>query len=364
QTHILTQISHRLNEDWKALRDDPLLDQVLTDCLGNPEMQAAAIETIAAAQLTDHSSALLGLCQDTAASEVVRGEALKALGKLAHPQANELALSLIRGTADQPQASPLVIAAIETLATTGRTTELREFLTSEQMPLDVRRRALQLNCVTFESCQQILSMQEAHSIPADLKNELIFLLHNHSDRRVRQLAQTRLPQANNGTSQRIHSFQDILQMQGNATRGEALFARHPQTLCARCHRVTGEGALVGPDLASIGTKYDARELLYHVQSPSGAVNYNFVSHTLLLKDGRVLTGLVLNRQDGRIMLGLATGQQETIAAVDVEEESPQAISLMPEGLLNSLSTQEVADLLEYLQSLRKGDAGITPATTR
>ena len=65
-----------------------------------------------------------------------------------------------------------------------------------------------------------------------------------------------------------------------------------------------------------------------------------------MDDGRVITGLVNDRQDGKITLGLATGQQVTIDADAVEEEQMQAASLMPEGLISQLSTQEVSDLIE------------------
>jgi len=79
-------------------------------------------------------------------------------------------------------------------------------------------------------------------------------------------------------------------------------------------RTTGEGNLVGPDLASIGIKYGAPELLYHVQYPSAAINFNFVSSAFLLDDGRVLTGLVLDRDGESIRLRTAANQLETTAS--------------------------------------------------
>ena len=134
-----------------------------------------------------------------------------------------------------------------------------------------------------------------------------------------------------------------------------MFEKNEDAACARCHRVDGGGTLVGPDLSSVGTKYDARELLYHIQNPSGAINYNFVAHSYLLTDGRVLSGLVLKRTDNALTLGIATGQQITIASDEVEQERPQAASLMPEGLLGNFTTQQAADLIEYLQTLRQGN---------
>ena len=117
------------------------------------------------------------------------------------------------------------------------------------------------------------------------------------------------------------------------------------------------GTLVGPDLASVGLKYGGKELLYHIQYPSGAINYSFTAITFLLEDGRVLNGLVINRDEGQITLGIATGQQITFSADEVEEERPQTVSLMPKGLVANLTQQELADLIEFLLNLRQGDAG-------
>ncbi len=99
-----------------------------------------------------------------------------------------------------------------------------------------------------------------------------------------------------------------------------------------------------------------KELLYHIQYPSGAINYNFVATTFQLVDGRTQNGLVLDRRDGQITLGIATGQKITIEEDDVEDEFPQTVSLMPEGLVANFTKQQLSDLVEYLLTLRQSDA--------
>ena len=81
-----------------------------------------------------------------------------------------------------------------------------------------------------------------------------------------------------------------------------------------------------------------------------------MARTFLLKDGRALNGLVIDRKDGQIILGTATGKYVTFAVGDVEEEFPQTVSLMTEGLVAGLTEQQLCDLIEYLLSLRQGDA--------
>jgi hypothetical protein len=66
--------------------------------------------------------------------------------------------------------------------------------------------------------------------------------------------------------------------------------------------------------------------------------------------------LVLDRKDGQIKLGIASGEQIMFAADAVDEDRPQTVSLMPEGLVSGFTSQQLADLVEYLLTLRQGDA--------
>ena len=65
---------------------------------------------------------------------------------------------------------------------------------------------------------------------------------------------------------------------------------------------------------------------------------------------------MIDRQDGQITLGIATGQHVTLSADEVESEHPQSVSLMPNGLVADFSSQQLADVVEYLLTLRLGDA--------
>ena len=201
-----------------------------------------------------------------------------------------------------------------------------------------------------------MRFEKKNAFPKDLENELSFLLHNHPNNNVRYQAKQVFPVEPGKDGMKIHNVPSILALQGDAARGRELFVNHKDAACARCHHVTGKGALVGPDLASIGLKYGGKELLYHIQFPSGAINYGFVSRNFLMDDGRLISGLVIDRKDGQITLGIATGEHIMIDADAVDEERPQTVSIMPAGLVSGLTEQELSDLVEYLLTLRQGDA--------
>ncbi len=356
---IVRQLGRRLSGDWNELANDDSLRKAFMVALGSPALQITAIESIANASLTGFEDPLMKLAADDSQQDVVRVAALTSLGKMKHKPARELAAELVGDAKGKPSGGRLALSSLEAINSIGDDTaqaSLLHVLLDDSMPLDARRRSLQLIATTPQGADAVLSLQKQTGIAADLESELSFLLHNHSDSRIRRKAEQLLPATAGSDSAKIHNVQAVLALQGNAERGRELFANHKEAACARCHRVTGEGSLVGPDLASLGMKYGDKEVLYHIQYPSGAINYNFVATTFLLADGRVQNGLVLDRKDGEITLGIATGQQITIEEVDVEEERPQTVSLMPEGLVANFTEQQLADLVEYLLTLRRGDA--------
>ncbi len=351
---VLDHLADAVTGKWEALKDDAAFNQVVRAALADQELTENAIELIASCQLSNFSEAVLTIARDESGSPQTRGVAITALGAMQSLGVRELAAELIQQAKETGSGGSLALAALDATYATSGTSKLAELIVEPAMPLDVRRRALQLITTTKPGAEIVMGLHKQDALPQDLTSEFAFLLHNHSDRRVRELAQTEFPQ-DSGGAMTIHNAASVLSVQGDASRGKDLFVNNTNAACARCHRTSGEGNLVGPDLASIGMKYGAKELLYHIQYPSSAINYNFAAYAFLMDDGRVITGLVNDRQDGKITLGLATGQQVTIDADAVEEEQMQAASLMPEGLISQLSTQEVSDLIEYLLSLRQGD---------
>ncbi len=357
---ILRRLGAGIAGPWSTLATDPSLNRVFSAALDSPSLQSTAIESIALCGLTGFGERLLHLARDESSSHEVRAAAIRGLGRLRYSPAHELAADLVNGARGKSSGGPMALTALNAsyaLAAEGGTQFLTTTLADSEMPLDVRRLSLQLLAVSMSGVERILRLRQDDSFPEDLESELAFLLHNHADRSIRRIAESVLPVSSSNTTKKLHSADSVLGLTGDASRGRRLFESHKDAACARCHRVTGEGSLVGPDLASIGMKYGERELLYHIQNPSGSINYSFVAHSFVLEDGRVLTGLVTDRKDGQVTIGMATGQRVTFAAGDVEDEVPQSISLMPEGLVSGLTSQEVADLIEYLLSLRQGDAG-------
>ncbi|MHC5544773.1 PVC-type heme-binding CxxCH protein, partial [Singulisphaera rosea] len=159
----------------------------------------------------------------------------------------------------------------------------------------------------------------------------------------------------------LTSFASVIRRDGKADHGREVFFKATPTLdgqnsataCGRCHRVQGQGEWVGPDLSTIGTKYGKDELLRSILSPSSAIGYNYRSSVVATKSGQVYTGLPVEDGPDRLVLKTSEGQRVTIRPSDIEERGSSDVSLMPEGLAESLSDDDLVDLLTFLTSLRQ-----------
>lgn len=126
--------------------------------------------------------------------------------------------------------------------------------------------------------------------------------------------------------------------------GRALFAKN----CAVCHKLYGQGAMLGPDLTG-AQRSNMDFLLENIVDPSAIVTKQFRATSILLEDGRALSGLLTNKTDRT--LTLATQERVySIPADEVVEEKLSMNSTMPDGLLTQLTEKQIRDLFAYLQS--------------
>lgn len=136
-------------------------------------------------------------------------------------------------------------------------------------------------------------------------------------------------------------------------RGKRMFTA---ANCVHCHRVRHVGAAIGPDLTSLAGRFARQDILRSVISPSQVVAEQYRTDIVETVHGKVLSGRILQGGDYRAAeLHIQTDPLRadsivTIAKHDVQEHRKSPVSLMPEGLFNTLSQDEILDLLAYLEA--------------
>jgi putative heme-binding domain-containing protein len=135
----------------------------------------------------------------------------------------------------------------------------------------------------------------------------------------------------------------------DAESGRRIFEHSLVTSCSKCLRLDGRGADVGPDLSLIG-RTDRRWILESILQPSTSVAPHFQAWRIETKNGKTQTGLLVHTNLDESTYVDPLGNRFKVLANDVEELVALRESIMPEDLVNSLTDQELRDLLAYLQS--------------
>lgn len=127
-------------------------------------------------------------------------------------------------------------------------------------------------------------------------------------------------------------------------RGRVVF----NTTCAPCHTLFGQGGQIGPDLTGAG-RDNMDYLLENIVEPSAVVNADFRMSIVELKDGRTINGIISARTERTLTLK-SMNETLTVDRSDIQSLQESNLSIMPEGILESLQPTEVRDLIGYLMS--------------
>jgi putative heme-binding domain-containing protein len=132
-------------------------------------------------------------------------------------------------------------------------------------------------------------------------------------------------------------------------RGKEMFT---VAQCAACHKFGNDGGATGQELTAVASRYTRPDILDSILHPSKVVSEQYQNTAYYLKDGEDVTGRVVDEEDGMLVIEVDPIAQTRVKvkATDVERKEASTISPMPEGLVNSMSLEEILDLLAYLES--------------
>ena len=283
---------------------DPTAD--LTD-------RGRAIASLSAKVIPDFDDRLIALLEDTS----VRQSVLQALGKYEHPQtAERLLQNWSSFTADER------LAAAQTLA--ARVLWSRSLLDAVEAGL------IPVADISAYTARQIDSLGDR-----DLQAQLV--------RVWGELRPT--PEAK---ARQIRKLKSVLTQESLARAdtqaGRALF----QKSCANCHSLFGSGGAIGPDITG-SQRTNLDYLLQTLMDPGAEVARDFQLESILTQDGRVISGIVVEESDVALTLQ-SVNERFVVAHEIIEDRVVSTASMMPDGLLQSLTNDQIRQLFAYLMS--------------
>ena len=153
-------------------------------------------------------------------------------------------------------------------------------------------------------------------------------------------------------SQPLPPIAELVRMKGDPVKGAEVFRRETVG-CIKCHQVNGEGMDFGPKLSEIGTKLGRDAIFESILDPSAGISFGFEAWQIELKNGDETFGIVSSETAEEIAVKTQNGISTRYKKSDLAKREMQKLSIMPAGLQQAMSTQDLVDLVEYLTTLKK-----------
>jgi putative membrane-bound dehydrogenase-like protein len=135
---------------------------------------------------------------------------------------------------------------------------------------------------------------------------------------------------------------------GDAALGSRLFLKQN---CIACHTVTKGEPVKGPFLGDVAARYKRAELIESILKPNAKIAQGFETHIFTMNNGKIHTGFVVREAGDEVEIRDNTGLSTVLRKKDIDDRKQSPLSVMPEGLVDNLTVQELASILAYLESL-------------
>ena len=159
-----------------------------------------------------------------------------------------------------------------------------------------------------------------------------------------------LEEATNGQREKLDTLLKDTQA-GDVRKGQAVF-NSAKAACTACHRIAYVGGAVGPDLTKIGGIRSKRDLLEAIVFPSASFVRSYEPVKVETKSGKSYNGILKSDSGDEVVLTVSATEEVRIPRKEIDEMKPGTVSIMPAGLDQQLTKQELADLVAFLRSLK------------
>ena len=208
-----------------------------------------------------------------------------------------------------------------------------------------------------EHLNQLLDAIEAGKLPpASFNVARVNQLLRHSDEGVRKRAKALFAEVTSDRQKVIAGYHDAASRRGDLARGKEVFRR----VCSGCHRIGDMGSEVGPDLVDLGGRLTKGNLLTQILDPNASIAAGYEEYFIETVDGRTLNGILAEDSATAVTLRRKEGHQDTVLRSNIARMRTSTVSAMPEGQEREINSQQMSDLLEYLQSLGSATAPNAP----
>jgi putative heme-binding domain-containing protein len=311
----------RLATAWKLRSVSKAINSIATNPKTTPSLLQAAIGGLVAIGGDESKSTLLGLASKTQPS-AIRMQAITGLVSLDLDVASQQAALVLADSKGNENIQEMVTAFLNLRQGADK---LADAIKEQRLSVDAAKMTLRF---MYSIGRSDASLSDVLSQAAGVATD---------------------PQP--PTQEEVARLAEQVIARGDAAKGESVFRRSDLS-CMKCHSINRAGGQVGPDLSAIGVSSPVDYVINSILNPNLAVKEQYVITIFLLDDGRVLNGVVVDRDDDRVLIRDSQGATITVATADIESEK-EGKSQMPQGLTKFLTNDEVIDLAKFISELGK-----------
>ncbi|VTT97436.1 membrane-bound dehydrogenase domain protein : Probable L-sorbosone dehydrogenase OS=Planctomyces maris DSM 8797 GN=PM8797T_24331 PE=4 SV=1 [Gemmataceae bacterium] len=336
----------------------------LAGLLADGDARAFALRTAGLWKLAAHRPTVQAAATAKDAPPQVRLAALEAVALYGDADARKF-LEGLAGTADQPEAQRLALIALAGLDMPAAAAKAAEFLTTAKAEPELADlyAAFLSRKAGVPALAKALAGKKLNADVAKLGLQAV----RSSTLTVPELVDALTKAGDLGAVRKPPTPDEVKALvadldKADPARGEIIF-RRKELQCLACHAVGGAGGQVGPDFTSIGASAQRDYLVESLLLPNKAVKEGYNAIRVVTLDDKVYLGIKVREVNGQLVLRTPEDKEVTIPVKDIAERADTK-SIMPEGLTDSLTKQEFADLARFLSELGKVGGAYAPNKAR
>ena len=220
----------------------------------------------------------------------------------------------------------------------------QQIMLDKQQSIDERRSKAGQMAMDSVGGQMLIGLAADKKLPVALLPFIQEKIFQNPDAAIRMQASNYFKRP--GTD-KTYAVQNILKLKADVAKGKTVFASR----CASCHKLGNEGNAIGPDLTSIGKKFDSPALLDAIINPSAAIVFGYEQWLVNTKDGASIYGFLISENKHTIVIRDIAGQKHIIEVIKIASKKKQNKSLMPDPVSNGLTEKDLADIVGFLKKV-------------
>ena len=197
---------------------------------------------------------------------------------------------------------------------------------------------------------EVIELIGDNKISSKLVKNILPELVSSADPEVRKMALKLNDNDNGKITLKKYNIKSLITKRGSVKKGKQVYMK----ACFTCHKSGDIGIDFGPALTEIGDKL-AREAMYvSIIDPNAAISFGYEGFNVKTKSGSTLVGYIISDSDDELVMKVPGGVSVTTKKSEIFSKNKIDGSLMPEGIIASITEEELVDLVEYLMTLKKG----------